>query len=132
RRIEFDNAREEIQIRIENLRAELEHERRTALQKAVHSAIAAGIPHVRIKQVLNVSDDRTYKRHWVDGYVPPAKPEMDDGTGDYWFEVQPGTADNPARVHLTRLMDWAVDVFYVPDDTGLRALSELPPAVRGA
>lgn len=87
RRIDRDNGLEELEIQIQKLRDTYMFERDAALRLAVHQAKDARVPNAHIKRVLNITDDRTFKR-WLEGYVAPADPFADALPGT-WFILQP-------------------------------------------
>lgn len=85
RRIERDNAAEEWAVRVARLKAEFFGDLDEALKSAVWACVDAGVPASRIKQVLNVSDHRTYKSRFLDGYEKPV-------TDGWEFTVNAGHA----------------------------------------
>lgn len=121
RRIERDNAREELEIRVQQLRESFLVEQDAALRSAVWAAKDADVPAAHIKRVLNITDHRTYQR-WLEGYVPPVvvKPE-DFGPFSATFRVlhdndtvaerEGGPADWYFKAHISQYRDWNLSLW---------------------
>lgn len=66
--IERETALSEAQIRARRMIDEAMHEHDAELAAAVRSAADKGVPHSRIKKAVRVTDHRTYRSRYFEGY----------------------------------------------------------------
>jgi hypothetical protein len=104
RRIDRDNAEEELLVRIEQLRESFVHEQETALRSAIQKAVEARIPIERLKAVTNISDHRTFRNRFLLDEVTVEPIRRDDGTSTYYYTHLGNT------LTLVRLLDLKLDL----------------------